>query len=260
MRCCFRKMDVRWFEVHNAGIPEVSRDAARELSVSDEMLELAFQAYLAGLKHEGDKEPAGKLAEQGGEGFRALVALLRGGLVDDVADALLASTFVTGEERNLLDAARAAEGKKHHAAVLQRLGSADAPAVREHLLRRLDFETDAARFAACATALGRLKEPRALSACAVALRNDTWGGQHRRPICAAMIAMDARAAGEAFVDHLRRPDTDFVDGVAEFLQSVDPVLAAREADLLLHGRLVDADAGVRKLIQKIADWKPAPKT
>jgi hypothetical protein len=245
--CISSKGSWRWIEVRSAGIPEASREAARALQVGGPVLKEAFDALVEVLCHRKEGAASEKLAKHGAEGFRALVALLRGGLADEELDVLLTRTFVAGEEGVLLDAARAVGGKPERLApVLVRLGAVDTPLVRDYLLDRLDFEHDARVVAAAAVALARLGETRAMGSCAQALRNAAWSGALRRTIADAMVRIDARAAAARFVDHLRHPDLDFLDGVIEFLAGVDAVAAAREADLLLHGRLADCEDPKRR--------------
>lgn len=217
-----------------AEIPTAVRDAAAALGVPDDALRAAFAAY-------GDASPENltRLSGHGAAGFRALVAMLRGGVSGTSLDALFERSWTpaaAGQEKALIETADAENVHKWSRwTALRALGFTDTPAAREYVVARLQRETDAGLFMSAAKAAGHLKETRALPDLRKAMRNRDWGEPVRREIIFAAVQAAADRARDVLVDYLREPDADLLGNALFHLQRIDADAARREAAALLHG-------------------------
>ena len=231
-------------------IPASVARAAATLAASDDALRAAMTAFQA--VHANDEVAARaalvKLHDFGDDGFRAVVALLRGGKASTYSERLVEASWSPGGERLLVDLAETpgegeAESTPHIA--LWCLGVADTPAVRDYLLLRAAAELDPSIYMNITHALGRLKEARGIALCQdkLAKRDDldwnaAWNEVIRRYILGDVVQMaqgDKDAGRRALVTYLRGEGADHVDLAIRSLRMLDPETAKTEATALLAG-------------------------
>lgn len=234
----------------DAEIPDAVRRAATDLGVSGDALRAAMAAFAAvsGRDEAKAKSALAALHGFGEDGFRAVVALLRGGVGSTYSERLVEASWSQGGERLLMDLAETRPvGEPQwapHLAVWC-LGAADTPAVREWLLARAASETDPSRYMNVTHALGRLKEARGIALCQDKLAkradvdwNVAWNEAIRSYILgdvAMMARGDADAGKRAFVTYLRDDGADRIDRAIRSLHNLDPAAAKAEAAALLAG-------------------------
>jgi hypothetical protein len=234
----------------DAEIPDAVRRAATDLGVSGDALRAAMAAFAAvsGRDETKAKSALAALHGFGEDGFRAVVALLRGGLASTNTERLVAASWSPGGERLLLDLVDAkftGEAQYVPHLAIWCLGAADTPSVREWLLARAATETDPSRYMNVTHALGRLKEARGIALCQdkLARRADVdwnlaWNEAVRSYILgdvAQMARGDADAGRRAFVTYLRDEGADRIDWAIRSLRDLDPAAAKAEAESLLAG-------------------------
>jgi RNA polymerase sigma-70 factor, ECF subfamily len=221
----------------DGGVPAAASSAAADLSVSRPALEAAYAAYLAvsGKRPAAEGErPVQHFESFGTEGFRALVALIRGGLEGTYFQELADATWAAGQEKYMIEAAEDEEVSAWGRwTLLQCLGGADSGAARDYLAARLAREDDDGLFMCTAQSLGRLGESRGIDRCAASLRFKKWSVPLRRNIVGAMAGMDGRRARTLFVEHLEDAETDLLEPVVRALVQLDPEEGARQAARLL---------------------------
>jgi RNA polymerase sigma-70 factor, ECF subfamily len=232
-------------------VPDAVVRAATDLGVSEGALRAAMAAYAKVLSQEREdavKPALATLHGFGEDGFRAVVAMLRGGIASTATERLVEASWSPGGERLLMELAESrpsgdAQYVPHVA--LWCLGSADTPAVREWLLARAASETDPSRCMNVTHALGRLKEARGIALCQdkLAKRDDLdWNAAWNEVIRAYILGDVARmargdpdAGKRAFVTYLRDEGADRIDWAIRSLRDLDPAAAKGEAAALLAG-------------------------
>jgi hypothetical protein len=214
-------------------------EAAASLGVPDDTLQAAFDAYA-----DPSQENLHKLAGHGVDAFRALVAMLRGGLSGTKFDALFARCWTpaaAGQERMLFETVdNATADNWSRWTALRVLGYADTPEAREHVVSRLQRETNAGLFMSAAKAAGTLKEARALPDLLRGMRNRDWGEPVRRDIVLAAVEVAGDRAMDILVDYLREPNADLLGSALFRLHFIDADAASREAVALLAGPRADS--------------------
>jgi len=172
------------FEVFVAEPTPALLELAAARKVSPPALRAALAATRAELKL-GGLEPAAAgdaLAKYGDEGFRALCALIESGIAHYRTPDLLARCWRPGAEAQLLVLAERQTLPNFGLwSVLEGLGVADTPAVRDYLLRRLAREDDAGLFMATAAGLARLREAKAVPRIAAVLLEQRQGWKGVEP-------------------------------------------------------------------------------
>jgi hypothetical protein len=220
-------------------IPAAVRQAGAALGVPDDALRAAIEAH-------GKPSPENleRLSRHGAAGFRALVAMLRGGLSGTKFDALFTRCWTpaaAGQERALIELA---DTETLHEwsrwTALRALGSTDTPAAREYLVARLQSETDAGLFMCAATAAGQLRESRALPDLLRGMRNRDWGEPVRRDIILAAVEVAGDRARDVLIDYVREPNADLLGNALFQLERIDADAARREAAALLAGPRADS--------------------
>jgi RNA polymerase sigma-70 factor, ECF subfamily len=220
-------------------LSESSHQAARDLGVSPPVLKKAHLAYVAATTGAADAEKRLQVLKRTGpEGFRALIALLRGGLSGPAFDGLFQAIWTTamsGEERFLIetvDISKVHVWSRHVA--LKMLRIACTPVARDYLFSRLQHEEDPGLFLAAADALGHLKDHRALPRLEEKMRDKSFGSAARaHHVMAAAWKIGGEDAKRIFVDYLRRTDSDLQSAALGYLRMLDPESALREANALL---------------------------
>jgi hypothetical protein len=200
------------------------QEEARRLAVPDDAMAAALRAEEALAQNRDDAwDLVRELQRFGDGGFRAALALVRGGTGPwEPQWKLIEETYKPGLEGLLLDTLDAEVGWNAKAAALHALAKADTPAVRESLVARLEREKDRAAFAALATTLGKLREPRAAKAVGKKLLfDDPIEDAHWRPARLGLLHRLSEMGGEDAVRSLRDfvADPRVTDG-AELVQAL----------------------------------------
>jgi len=213
-------------------IPEVVRGYAGALRVPDAALRAALAAS------SGSSDDRANLKAHGADGFRAVVAMLRGGV--DPADygrlfATVWTPSMAGEEQALIDVAESADRVRASKALMA-LGFCDTTRTREYLVWKLRGDGDGRFVHACSGALGRLREPSALPELARAIRNGRAPAAERATALLAIADIGGAEAKSILVDYVREPGTDGVAAGFAALQRVDREAAREEALAILAGQ------------------------
>lgn len=217
-----------------AEIPASVKEAAAAMGVPDDALRAAFDAC----RGFPSTENLDRLARHGIDGFRALVALLRGGVQGrfDIQFQRAWTPAAAGQERALIETA---ESEAVHVwsrwAALSALGVTDSAAAREYVVARLRRETDPGLFMCAARAAGELCEDRALPDLLRGMRTKRWTTQVRQEVFCAAVRAAGERARDILVDYLREPDADLLGTALYFLSGIDVEAARAEAEDLLAG-------------------------
>ncbi|MCK6461992.1 MAG: hypothetical protein L6Q95_19085, partial [Planctomycetes bacterium] len=157
---------------------EKSKAAAERLGVPPDSLEVARRAYLCVVNHadpKTQKEALDALRELGEGRMAAVTALLYGAeegpIGTDWLEVLLGVARFDGQEHRLVEFLKDAESPAWaKRAVIEQADAVDAEVVRGYLLERLAGEEDRYVWSSIAMSLGRMREGRAVAACAEGLR------------------------------------------------------------------------------------------
>ncbi len=213
-------------------IPAKVMAAAVDLGVPDDVLRTVWRARA----QRGDKAD---LKKYGSAGFRAVVAIIRGGVTGKHLEALFEAAWdpaLAGEERHLIETVEKGGGWRAGTwTALTALGVTDTPAARAFLLTQVEQREDAGHFMSAAKALGRLREPRAVAALARGMRNKEWTKQIRWPALHAITLITPDGAVNHLVDYVREPGGDLLRYAWHHLARIDADIAKREAETLLDG-------------------------
>jgi hypothetical protein len=220
------------------GIPDAVRRAAEALHVPDAALRSAWDAYEVGRKKGGNVPPhfLDALRAQGPDGFRAVVALLRGDLNGSWIRDLARVGWAPGLESLLVETAD--DGSRHiwsRWSALDCLGVADSQASRDYLVARLGRETDAGLFFSASRALANLKDARAATAVAARIEEVAWGDAVRTSLMADLAATDPDRARDLLLRRIADPSSDLLEPSFKVLAGFDREAAKREAEVLLDG-------------------------
>jgi hypothetical protein len=209
-----------------AEIPVAIRDAAAAMRVPDDALRAALDAAATS---DPTDESLARLKASGADGFRALVAMLRGGY-DFVALGTVFSAAwdpsMAGDERALIEIAETGSY-----GALAALGLCDTQKTREYLLARLHADAEGRFLHFCAEGLGRMREPRALPDLARAIRSEAPA---RTTALLAIAEIGGDDARSILIDYIREPDSEPA-GAVYALTDLDSDAARKEADALLAG-------------------------
>ena len=147
-------------------VHERVRAAARELEVPHSALAAAMVAHE--LLNDSDARAQDALKElkrHGTDGFRALIALIRGGISSVYFETLFKATPTEGGQVLLLDTLRNHDlGEVSEGAAIIGLAFTDTPEVRDYLVQRIATEQNPATFFRIARVLAQFGEPRGASA------------------------------------------------------------------------------------------------
>ena len=219
------------------GIPAKVIAAAVDLGVPDDVLRTVWRAR-------GQRGDKADLKTHGRAGFRALVAIIRGGVTGTHFEALFEAAWdpaLAGEERHLIETVEKGGGWRAGTwTALTALGVTDTPAARAFLLTQVEQREDAGHFMSAAKALGRLREPRAVAALARGIRNKEWTKQIRGPALRAITLITPDGAVNHLVDYVREPGADLLGSALHHLARIDADIAKREAEALLDGTRRDS--------------------
>ena len=142
------------------------RAAARELEVPHSALEAAMRAHK--LLNDSDARAQDALKElkrHGTDGFRALIALIRGGISSVWFETLFKATPTEGGQVLLLDTLRNHDlGEVSEGAAIIGFAFTDTPEVRDYLVQRIATEQNPATFFHIPRVLAQFGEPRGASA------------------------------------------------------------------------------------------------
>jgi hypothetical protein len=222
-------------------IPEQVLKEGQLLGVPDGALLSAWEAYEV-VYREGillgetplPGEKADRLRAWGGDGFRAVVAILRTGLDGGRIPILVQAAWCPGEEEALLCAAEdPAIPPFARVDALEAMGIADSVRTRDYLAERILREEDPDAFAGVAFALGELHEPRGWERVASKLGERTWDRRLRKGLAYDLVWMNRDAAPRALYEAVRDPECDIGSCIAWALFIVDRELAASAAALVL---------------------------
>ncbi len=212
-------------------IPAKVMAAAVDLGVPDDVLRAVWRAR--GL---GDKAD---LKRHGSAGFRALVAIIRGGVSGTQIELLFEAAWgpaLAGEERLLIETVENGGGWRAGTwAALTALGVTDTPAARAFLLTQVEQREDAGHFMSAAKALGRLREPRAVAALARGIRNKEWSKPIRWSALQAIVLIRSDEAVNHLIDYVREPGADLLGSALGYLARINVDVAKCEAEALLDG-------------------------
>ena len=225
-------------------VPEAVVKVAKELGVPDEALKAAWEAFQSGARGEGGSGPVGRvgpealeaLRARGEDGFRAIVAILRGGVSASWIRDLVSVAWSPGQERVLIQLAEDPKvGVNPRGAALDSLSKADSQSTRDYLVERLSRETNAVLFWTAAGALAALHEPRGLEPVAAKIGRKEWVEPIRRDFFPYLVDMDPQAARRVLEGYLHDPASDLVVHAVQALARIDADLARTEAIGLLDG-------------------------
>ncbi len=239
---------------------EKSKAAAAKLGVSEDQLAVALKAYLC-LANQADpaaqKEALNALAAVGTDRTIAVTALLRGvegGSADtEWLGRLLAAARVEGQEHHIVDLLKDAMSPPWiKGAIVDNADAIDSPVVRDYLVERLGQEEDRYMFASLAMTLGnKMREPRAVAACAEALRK---GGDWEPFEVYALAGFqcggsEAEAALLAYVDG---PNARYLADGIRILAGVNALQARARAEAILADPARKLAARDREILLEIA--------
>jgi len=232
-------------------IPAALLDAAAALRVPDDALRAALDAC-----HNSSAEKIARLKGFGADGFRALVAMVKAGLLF-TPDSFMSvwDPSMAGEEVALIDVANGSDFGQASIALLA-LGRCDTPRSREYLLERLRSDTEGRFLQSCATSLGRLRETSALPDLARSIRNRHVPGPQRATAVYAIGRIGGSDASSMLTDYVREADADLLVEAVVALARLDVAAARREAASLLSGpRRDQLDEATREALQQDAEKK-----
>lgn len=224
-----------------AEIPAAAIEAASGLRVPDDALRAAFDAF-----RKPSAENVARLERHGADGFRALVALLRGGLNGTVFETLFERTWapsMAGQERALIETADSDVHPWSRWGALRALGVADTPLARDYIVARLQSETDAGLFMCAAEAAGRMREARAVPDLSRGLRDKRWSTPLRGAIFLAAVEASGDGGRDLLLDYVREPNSDLLGTALHYLQRIDAKAAREAAAALLAGARADSLTG-----------------
>lgn len=227
-----------------------ARAAARDLEAPTEALDAALRAErLLRNNEEGAVEAVKNLKTYGEAGFRAVVALLRGGRNGPHFRILFEATHYPGCDALLLETMRGGELEPDSdiAAILG-LGVGDSPETRAYVLERIAVETDPQAFFQLARILSGLKEPGGARSLEdkILPRTDAdmerWG-PYRLAILQQLGGMGGDEARRILIRYLKDEGTrrfdQIANGLAQLVQ-IDPDASA-ECARWLYARRGDTD-------------------
>ncbi len=219
-------------------VPRSVRDAATGLGVRETMVEAAWR-FTQTTSSEEKAIRWKQLADGGREGFLAFSTLLYGGKSGTHLRARFAELWrpeYEGAEQALIDFIETEERYGYAKwTAYSALGFMDTPASRDFLVKRAEIEQDAGYYMSMATSLGALREARAYEELARRLSKLKWHRNVRSSIMAALVRIDQNRATTTLIEYVRAPESDLLRSALAHLESIDPVLAKREARALLDG-------------------------
>jgi RNA polymerase sigma factor (sigma-70 family) len=238
---------------------EKSKAAAAKLGVSDDQLVVAYKAYLC-LANRADpaaqKEALNALAALGVDRTAAVVALLRGveggPTGTEWLNRLLATAHVEGQEHHIVDLLKDATSPPWiKGAIVDNADAVDSAVVRDYLLERLGREEDHYMFASLAMSLGKMREPRAVAACAEALRK---GGDWEpfEVYALAGLQCGGSEAETALLAYVDSPNRRYLADGIRILAGVNALQARARAEAILADparKLADRD---REILLEVA--------
>ncbi|MCZ6787254.1 MAG: sigma-70 family RNA polymerase sigma factor [Planctomycetota bacterium] len=224
-------------------IPERVREAAKALGVSGEALRAAFDAYGISWNNAPERLTA-PLKAHGEEGFRAVVALIWGGMRGLTFTTLFKSSWspsMEGSEQLLIETVERTNLPVYcRSSALRGLAVAGTPAARDYLVELVHRNHDRSTeyrwlFYVAAQALGQLKEPRALDRLLEKARDKDWSSKIRQTILSSAIQMTGDDTEKILIDLIRDEKFDLLTTALFYLSRIDAEAAKREAEMILDG-------------------------